>query len=172
MTFYGVGFSKAKMIGEGFNDPNAIKNTLFGQWNALFTAEADKYDLRKPFRKDKVVLDFSSVEKNNKAVDANSLVTNNDYKLSDADAESVLRTYDAGGKTGLGCVFVVESFNKTTVTGTIHVIMFDIATHKVLLHKRLEEKAGGFGLRAYWAKSIYLAIDEVQSQFSKWLKGK
>lgn len=173
MIFYGIDFSKARMIGDGFGDANQVKGTLFKQWNELFTKEADKYDLRKAFNKEKIELDLTNVEKNNEKVNtASLLMASGSYKLSDADAESVLSNYSTGGKTGLGCVFVIESFDKVNVTGTIHFIFFDVATHKILLHKRLEEKAGGFGLRAYWAKSIYLAMDEASGHWKKWLKGK
>jgi len=63
MTFYGVDFSKAKMVGaDGFKDPNDVK-TKMTIWNGLFTAEADKYDLYKAFKKDKVTLDMTACEK-------------------------------------------------------------------------------------------------------------
>jgi hypothetical protein len=82
MTFFGVDFSLAKMVGsEGFKDPAGVKQ-LFNVWNGLFKVEADKYDLSKPFKKDKVDFDFTNVEKRNAAVSTEGLITNNDYSIS------------------------------------------------------------------------------------------
>jgi hypothetical protein len=44
LTFYGIDFSKARMLGGGFSDPDEIKAKLFNQWNGLFRSEPDKYD--------------------------------------------------------------------------------------------------------------------------------
>jgi hypothetical protein len=172
MTFFGVDFSKAKMIGgDGFKDPADVK-LKFTAWNGLFKSEADKYDLYKPFKKDKIDFDFTNVESRNQAVKTEGLITNNDYSITPAQVESIVRSYDTKGKTGLGCVFVVESFDKSRVAGYIYVVLFDISSKKILVNKRMEEKPGGFGLKNYWAKAILETIEDSQSQFPKWVKGK
>jgi hypothetical protein len=84
----------------------------------------------------------------------------------------VVKSYDAQGKTGLGCVFVVQSFDKAKVQGDIYVVLFDVVSKKIFVNKKMEEKPGGFGMKAYWARTILGAIEESQSEYSKWIKGK
>ena len=171
ITFFGLDFSKAKMIGEGFNDPAAIKSNLFNSWNALFRVEPDKYDIGAALKK-KATYDFDNVNRNNKTVDADKLVTMNDYSITAAEAESVIKKYDTKGKTGLGGVFVVESFDKTKVKGFIYIILFDMATKKVIINRKLDGDGGGFGLKNYWAKAIRQCIEESAVQYKKnWVKG-
>ena len=172
MTFFGVDFSIAKMVGaEGFKDPAVVKST-FAVWNSLFKVEADKYDLKRPFKKDKVDIDFTNVDKHNEAVSTSGLVTNGDYSVTPAQVEAVVKSYDTQGKTGLGCVFVVESFDKVKVQGNIYVVLFDMASKKIYVNEKMEEKPGGFGLKAYWGRTILGAIDDSGSEFPKWVKGK
>ena len=172
MTFYGIDFSKARMSDPAFKDGDNVKDHLFMAWNSLFKVEAEKYDVAKTFKKDKVDMDFDNTERNNKAVDAKQILTNNDYKLASADAEAVVKGYNTTGKTGLGCVIVLESFSKDKVKGSMYVIFFDQASKKIILSKYMEGKAGGFGVKNYYAATIRNVLNECQSQYPKWLKGK
>ena len=172
MTFYGVDFSLAKMVGEsGFPDSKDLK-VKFSAWNALFKSEPDKYDLKKAFKKEKVYLEFNTVNSHNDAVSISDLVTNNDYNITSTQVETLVKNFDTQGKSGLACLFVVSSFDKNKVTGTIYVVLFDAVTKKILVNKKMEEKPGGFGLRNYWAKAICNTIEDCQSLYKKWLKGK
>jgi hypothetical protein len=170
MTFYGIDFTKARMIGEGFYNPNDIKDRLFDSWNGLFRTEPDKYDLYKAFKKEKVTFDFTNVERVNKTVNPQKMVSNSEYSISPSEAASVLDKYTPSDISGLGCVFVVESFDKTKALGFIYVIFFNTATKKVILCEKMECKAGGFGLKNYWARTIFEVIDASPKQFKKWLK--
>jgi hypothetical protein len=170
MSFFGVDFTKAKMVGAGFENSEDLKNKI-AAWNALFKAEADKYDLYKPLRKDKIDFDFTEAEKRNGGINTAGMVSQSTYTITPDQAEAVAKNYGAG-KTGLGCVFVVESFNKTQESGSIYVVFFDVASKKIILTRKMEEKPGGFGLKNYWAKVIKSTIDDCGSQYGKWLKGK
>lgn len=170
MSFFGVDFTKAKMIGDGFENSDDLKNK-FEAWNGLFKAEADKYDLYKPFKKQTIDFDFTEVTKRNAAINTAGIKGQGDYRISADQAAAVAKGY-GDGKTGLGCVFVVEAFDKNKAAGSIYVVFFDMATKNTVLVKRLEEKAGGFGLKNYWARVIHDVIEDSGSQWSKWLKGK
>lgn len=170
MTFYGIDFTKARMIGEGFNNPNDIKDRMFDSWNGLFRTEPDKYDLYKAFKKEKITFDFTNVERVNKTVDPQKMVTNNEYSISPSEAESVLDKYTPSEKSGLGCVFVVESFDKTKVLGSLYVLFFNTATKKIILCERMECEPRGFGVKNYWARIFFETLDAAPKEFKKWLK--
>jgi hypothetical protein len=170
MSFFGVDFTKARMIGEGFENKEDLKNKIVA-WNELFKVEPDKYDLYKPFRKQTIDFDFAEVTKRNAAINTAGIVGQGDYTISTDQAASVAKNYGQG-KTGLGCVFVVQSFDKNQAMGTIYVVFFDMGTKKTVLVKKMEEKAAGFGLKNYWARVILNTIEDSGSQFGKWLKGK
>jgi hypothetical protein len=44
----------------------------------------------------------------------------------------------------------------------------DMKGKNVLLTKYIENKPGGFGFMAYWAKPIYLALKDVKSDYNSW----
>jgi len=98
----------------------------------------------------------------------------NDYKFDDADKtiNSIINGYAVGEKKqGIGVVFIVESFNKGQQQGTVYVTIFDIKTKKVLIKEKIIGKAGGIGIRNYWAKSIFNVMVQVEKTFYKqWKK--
>jgi hypothetical protein len=52
-TFYGLDFSKIKMIGsEGFTNPTDIVDRFFFEWNNMMFDEKSKYNVKKVFNKD------------------------------------------------------------------------------------------------------------------------
>jgi len=171
IVWYGLDFSKIKLIGaEGFTDPNEIKNRFFPSWNQLFLFEPDKYDLKKTFKKTSVVNELSIVEERNKLPKAEELVVTTPYSIDEATVEEVVKQYSGGTqKEGIGLVFVMEKFDKTTESGTMYVTFFDIATKKVLITKKLGGKAGGFGLRNYWAATYYDVLKQCAKEFPKWM---
>lgn len=173
MVWYGLDFSQAKMIGsEGFESVTAelIKDKFFNSWNKLIVREADKYDLQGAFKKESVMKDLSIIEARNEAVLTENLITDDEsHSLSEDDISQILSEYPKGEFTeGLGCVFIVESFNKLTDKGSIWVTLFDISTGKVVKTKRMQGKSGGFGVRNYWARSIYNVINILKKEFKKW----
>ncbi len=169
-TWLGLDFSKAKMIGsEGFTDPYQIKNRFFDSWNQLFLSEAEKYNIGETFRKDQVTNYLDVVKKRNEMVNIDDLVIDHEYNLTEDDIKSMVGGYDLGDNTGLGLVFIVEAFDKNAEEGRFWVTFIDNDTKQVLLTKKLEGKAGGFGLRNYWAKSYYNVLKEIdKKQYKRW----
>src|SRR5438477_13026793 len=76
IVWYGLDFSKAKMIGQfdqgagaGAASGSDLKMKYFPGWNAVILNEPKKYDLKKTFRKMSVFNDISPVEAKNRSVD-------------------------------------------------------------------------------------------------------
>lgn len=167
-TFYGLDFSKSKMIGsEGFSNPYDVVEKYFRSINELIRNEAEKYNIRAALNKDQIEYDYSIVEKNNAAVSPSELVINTSHSVSDNDVVSLIKGYKTKDSK-LGVVFVVESFDKTAERANIIVTYFDPSTKQVLLTQRLNGKPGGFGFRNYWAGAIANILKEAKKQSKKW----
>lgn len=173
IIYFGLDFSKAKMIGsEGFSNPDDIKARFFRSWNMVLVNEASKYDLKKAFKKDVLRRDFSVIDERNTLPDAATLVINSDYKITREDVEDVVKDYNGEYNSGVGLVFIIESFNKTGEIGKMWVTFFDIESKEVLVTRRYSGEPGGFGLRNYWVRTVYNVINQVGNDYSEWLRDK
>jgi len=171
IVWYGLDFSKAKMIGAFDQGAGAapasgsdIKAKFIPGWNGVILNEPEKYDLKKTFRKTDVYKDLSVVEKSNSKIDVDNFMTFNDYKFDNPNSivEGILNGYDKGDKTeGIGLVFIVEYFNKSEAKASVYVTFFDIASKKVLFTEHMTGKPGGFGLRNYWVRTIKEILDQI-----------
>ncbi|MBY0426447.1 MAG: hypothetical protein K2Q22_12475 [Cytophagales bacterium] len=178
ITWYGVDFTKAKLVGSfsqisnaGTKDGDDIKIKYFPGWNNVIVSEPKKYTLEKFFHVNYVPVNMELVSKFNSDVDGSKLISINSVSnsLSDQDLQNVSRNYANKGK-GIGVLFVVELFDKYQEMGVIDVVYFQESTGNVLLTKRLTGKAQGFGLRNYWAASIYNVFMGVKKEWKKWAK--
>lgn len=181
IVWYGLDFSQAKFIGAFDQGAGAapvtgeeLKSKYIPAWNLLILNESAKYDLKRTFKKTSVFNDLSIVDKINSKIDADKIMSFNEYKFKDADEtiNNIVKGYSLGEKKeGIGVVFIVESFNKGQQQGTVYVTIFDIKTKKVLIKEKIIGKSGGIGMRNYWAKSIFNAMIQVEKvHYKKWKK--
>lgn len=180
MVWYGIDFSHVKLIGTfsqfgavGEQDEDDIRRKYFPAWNSLIVEESSKYDLQGAFRKNKVEYKLAMMEEVNAASSNAALVSVSEadrYHLSEDKVKAIVSAYETAGEKGIGLVFIAESLDKPLEQGAYYVTFFDIATKEVFFTKRMIGKAGGFGLRNYWAKTYYDVIKECRSQYKKWLK--
>jgi hypothetical protein len=175
MTWYGLDFSQAKFIGsfDPVTTENAaqIRDDYFKSWNAVIINEKDKYDLSKFYDKSSVINDISEVQAINAQVQTDNIMqAAAPAALTKEKIEEVVKKYNPKNKSGLGLVFIVESFDKPEAQGTMDVVFFDIASSKVLMTKRLQGKAAGFGLRNYWARTAYEVMKQSNKDWGKWKK--
>ena len=172
-VWYGLDFSNAKFIGtHGFTNPSDIKSRFFNQWNYLIINEFEKYDVGKTYRKNIVNNDLSIIEERNQIPDPYKMVTNdNSHNLTKDDIASIIKEYPTTAQDGaLGAVFIVESFNKNTELGHIWVTFFDPGTKEIIFLKKSSQKPGGFGVRNYWARTIYNTLKQHGKEYEKWRK--
>lgn len=175
VTWYGLDFTQSKMVGDfgADGDPETIRDQYFKSWNTLLQNEREKYDLKKFFHKTKVEYSLEKVKERNKAVDASKLMLPAGSKvpqLSLATIEEITKEYVDAAKKGLGAFMIIESFDKSAQMGTVDVVFFDIETGKVYMAKRFSKEPGGFGLRNYWAKSVFLTLEEIEDKWAAWKK--
>ena len=175
-TWYGLDFSEAYFIGsEGFTNPSDIKDRYFNSWNNLIKNEYDKYNIGKFFKKGNVDISLDIVRERNQDVDIYDRVVDDNSKmlhLDDNNVQEMIGAYDiSGDQSGLGIVFIVESFSKTAVAANYYVTLFDIDSKRVLLTERIQGKPGGIGIRNYWAKSYLNVMNAVyKKRYKSWEK--
>ena len=171
LVWFGVDMSHSKLVGtEGFTDPYDIQKRYVPAWNSLVLSEAEKYDVRKFFKNGEVVNDILAVEAVNEKINPGEWVQTSTYTLDKSEITGMVKKYKSNEKEGLGLVFIVESFDKTKETGFIYVTFFNIATKEVILTEKLSGKAGGFGVRNYWAAAIYKVMLESEKKMGAWKK--
>ena len=168
ITWYGLDYKNAYFISTiDFPDPYALKSK-FSAWNDLIIHEREKYNLEKFFNTD-VNIKLDMMEKRNERIRLKGRITDDDFKsshLEHADIQEIVNTYTFDGEeSGFGLVFIVESLSKPNAKGAYWVTFFDIKTKKVISTERYLGKAGGFGLRNYWAKSFYNVMMEAGKDF-------
>jgi len=179
ITWLGLDFSKALFVGSftqfaeaGEQSGSEIKQKYVPGWNDLVANERQKFDLKKAYSKDNVIYDLDIVTKRNAAIDVGKMTSMNaqDDRLKKDDIVKVVSQYKTG-KKGIGLVYIVDTFDKPDEKGVIWVTFFDMATHKVLIAEKFTAKPGGFGLRNYWAKTIFEVMTKSSADaYENWAK--
>ena len=150
VIFYGVDFSVVKVL---FDDHDVEEFCeAFQRINLLFVNEADKYSF------DNMVylpmyIKVSDMLRHNSQFDYYDLHTY-DRELLPLDIDALVASYSLSDTQGTGIVIVARLLDKPMAEGYYDVVMFDIASRTILGVENVIGKAGGFGLRNYWARSI------------------
>lgn len=179
ITWLGLDFSQLKFIGDAsqWQDAGEITNSqmrdkYFPSWNNLFIAEKDKYKVADAVRRTEVAYAIEITEKANNSLKGNFFESDgNKYQLLDEQKVTALvKKYDFKGNIGIGMMFFVEGMSKGREHGSMWVTFVDMKSKTVLLTKRVEGKAGGFGFRNYWAKTFVNALKTIKSDWKSWSK--
>ena len=168
IVWYGMDFTKAKMIGFKDESPHTIRDQYFKDWNGITLS----MDLAKVFQKHTVANDIKGVTQINSARETDALLADAEVELTKANiAEEVKLLPPSQPKKGLAVVFIVQSFNKTTDLATVHVVFFDIASREVLWSKKVTAKSSGGATSKAWAGAMRTIINNIEKKdFSAWKK--
>ena len=173
IVWYRLDFSNARFIGilAASGSGEDIRDNLMPAWNSLIILEPAK-DMGKTFVKEPVINYLDAVGEINANIDASNIMDINPFKFESPEEliASAVSQYKSGEKdSGLGLVFIVESFDKARVEASLYVTFFDISTKEVLLTERMTGKPVGFGLRNHWGGGIYNILKQIQaSAFKDW----
>ena len=135
--------------------PDEIVNQYLNAINTVIIAEPGKYNIKKFFNKDDVIYSVETVSEKNSKIDPSKVVINGDYKLGSTEVDNIIKKLDTKDNTGMGLIFIAESLNKSTSSGSYYVCFFNIATKEIIDSKKISGNAKGFGFRNYWAGSVY-----------------
>lgn len=171
--YFGIDFTKAKLIGDATAKADDIVDRQFDGINDLMLNESKKYDIAGAFRKDEMNSDLSFVSKRNQKRDPETLLSSSseDYNLlKESDITTLVKGFNTGDKKGTGLLFVVDGMNKTKKELSVWVTLFDIRSKKILLTERVEGSVGmGFSFRNYWATGFKKVIDNIKnSKYAAW----
>lgn len=178
ISWLGVDFSHVKLIGDfsqfsgaGEQSNIQIRDKYFAAWNKLILNEPDKYDIKGMLRKDTIVYDIDMLMKINSTTPLEEMESYNTPNYSRKDIEGFVSLYNTEDKNGIGILFLAESLNKTAKEAYFHFIAIDMKTKKLLIHDRLRGIPKGFGLRNYWAGSIYSLIKKIKKErYNIWME--
>jgi hypothetical protein len=170
MNFYGIDFSLVKIFGAKESQDKFIQ--AFEGINKLIVAEPNKYPWNTFFTKFAGKIDRSAEMKNLKfdafqnvtveeaiykarTIDKSGMITyNNLSKIDDKQLADLVKTFKTGRDSGYGVIYVAELLDRKESTGKYILLCFNVKTKKIIFAERVQGKAGGMGLRNYWAGSL------------------
>ncbi len=172
LTWLGIDFTDVKVLGHTDIEVEDLAARQFAGINELVLAEPKKFDLPKAFHKTTIETDISLVKAKNKGLDPEKIKSDNEAdrtRFTKSTIEKMVSGYDFGGKKGFGVIIFMESMSKKAERATMYVTFVDMTSKKIILTERMEEKVGGFGLRNYYAKSIYEMLEDIQKdKYKEW----
>lgn len=158
IKFFGIDFSHAKVYG-ATETPDQFK-VAFNRINELFIIEAKKYDIGKRIKKEVSEISLDAVNQLNSQINSNDLMTTNkQYALDDQQIKQEIQSLPIKEKEGVGIIFIAELLNKADAKATYKTVFFNLSSKEVIDIRSVSGKARGFGLRNYWANSIYRSLN-------------
>ena len=151
---YGVDYTHAKAYAVTESLEKFVK--AFEDINMLIIREPEKYDFSRIVRKRVKVVIEPMLKIVTMGEYENLISLNEDYE--EPDYTEIIKNYDIPQTEGIGIVLIAKLLNKPYEIATYELIQFDIATRDILYSREVKGEAGGFGLRNYWAASVYNVI--------------
>lgn len=160
ITFYGVNYSAAKVFG-ATETPEQFKVAFTGI-NQLFITETKKYNVSKQLKIKVDEISLYAVNQVNANIDPEQLITTDgSYTLSEEEIKHALEALPIQQKPGIGLVFIAKLLDKAEYYGYYQVVFFNTETKEIIEDWPTGGSARGFGLRNFWAHSIYKAINNL-----------
>lgn len=148
---YGVDFSKVKVYCASESPEKFVQ--AFKDINILLISENEKYNFSHILN-NKVELKIDPMLKKLSNCDYSDLITF-DSEYGEINCAEIIKDYNLSQKEGVGVVLIAKLLNKPLERAIYDFVIFDISTRNILYIKELAGEASGFGLRNYWAGSIY-----------------
>ena len=176
LTWFGVDCSHLKFIGSyaEWGDKNRLVEIYMPAWNNVILNEPKKFNLSYNFNSCDIEVDIKKATALNALVSTDSLVNlyhrKNKYLNEIQIQDHILNNYKSNEHNGWGVVFLPENFDGYSKLAMIDVVIFDIATGKVELMKRLSSVGGGVGIRNYWVNTMHTCLNTVRKEWKHWSK--
>ena len=176
INWLGIDYSHVKLVGNfshfaeaGEQSISEIQETYFPAWNLLVINEASKYDVKGMLRKKEIFYDIDMVMALNDNADLSDASTYNPPHYTAEQIKGFVDAYKFDKKEGIGVVFIAECLSKSGGEAFYHFVAINLSTNEILLQERLRGEPRGFGLRNYWAGSVYDVIKKIkQNKYNSW----
>lgn len=181
-TWLGIDYSEVQLVGNfsAFGsiaeEKNAdqIRDIYFKAWNRLVLIESDKYDVKGMFKRKQIDYDTHMMM----ALNARSTPTIHprvNYQKGDQPFKipihDMIDKYDFTGLHGIGVLMIAERLDKNKGWASYKLVAVNLDTKEVILSERICGKPRGFGLKNYWAGSVYQAMKTVKKKkYKQWAK--
>lgn len=175
ITWLGLDFSGAKFIGdrERLGSESDLHH-LLDALNELMVKEADKFNVAAALKRKTVENATDVTTDHNAGLDVLSMISSegkDHVHLNPGAIDEIISGYDFKGKSGIGMMLNVESFNKLIEEGSFWVTFVNMGTQEVLLTERLTAPPSGFGMRNFWAGSVNGVLTKIKKkEFENWKK--
>ena len=152
---YGVDFTLTRVYGA--DESVEEFRTAFEGINKLLLSEPEKYTISK-FLDVPTRIDLAPMLARTAAADFGDLICYEDPVERTIDLGDALRTLNLKQEEGRGFVVFALSLDKANGCATLRAVEFDIATREVIRSADFQTKPRGFGLRNFWARTLYLML--------------
>ena len=143
IKFYGVDYSQAKVFGAD-ESPAQFKDAF------------------RRIKKEVTEISLDAVNQVNENINvAELMTTKREYSLSKEQIKAAIEALPIQKTPGVGMVFIAQFLDKSNNRGTYEVVFFNTETKEIIEEWITDGKARGFGLRNYWAGSVYSALKKL-----------
>ena len=170
LNWLGLDFSSVKFMGDSEKFDTETVRKLIKAWNKLMINEAEKYNVGKALHRPTLKYAINYAIDHNDQLDLQKVVDDGAklLRLTKEDISQIISSYGFGNETGIGVIFVAESFSKLDNKGVIWVTFVNMGSKEVIFTERLMGNPGGFGLRNYWAGAVYDILKQVKMKYNTW----
>ncbi len=171
--FFGVDFSHCEIIGADESE-NQCREAFAGI-NRLFFSEPKKYDISESIQiPTDLVFENIKVANNENEQFVLSLKAQIETidPFDNETLEQLIKTYTNKDKEGHGFVIFAKALDKTQGKAYYSGCLFEIKTGKIIYQDFNFGKARGYGLRNFWARSVYNYLSNFKLHVPKYAQAK
>lgn len=148
---YGVDFTYAKVYAADESVEHFAR--AFEGINMLIVTEPNKYDFSRIVGQRVETILEPMIKVVTSCNYANLKTLNSTY--DNPDYAAIVKSYELPQSEGVGVVLIAKFLNKPMAKASYELITFDINTREIIYQREVEGEAGGFGLKNYWARTVY-----------------
>ncbi|WP_297829769.1 hypothetical protein [uncultured Rikenella sp.] len=158
---YGVDYAPVKVWGASESPEQFVQ--AFREINDLLLHQADKYTYDRICGSASTTMNLDPIRRRIDEMNRDSIKINS-AQTAPLDVETHLRSYALPESEGVGIILIAKLLDKAQGCGTYYVVGFDVATREPIFVREITTKAGGFGLRNFWANTVYQALKKTRIQ--------
>ena len=152
VTFYGVDFTKAKVVGAEYRASDMRR--AFGYTNQAFMNEPNRYNVAKALKVAIERMQLTTARERNLAIPYDALATVEvAVALSAEQVAEVVAAYPEG--SGYGALILGEEINAAMSQVRLRMIVFDRTSREIVYQRVAYVEAEGVTPREKWTDGIY-----------------